>query len=425
MYVTYSDYLVLKEVVTATGKLFRKEKDTVLRNAARLTGVKGTDNTNGNLTDLYETQWRIIYGAKQSEIPSVPADMSAATYTHMAPKTLVHPLVADTGKYALWVAATKVEADAKAAWDAAKVLYDAQKAARIRQEAVKAKAVAELAAIKTVQGPLGSATVLTGTGGVLKTAKEVKVITAKAVVDATALTVAEKLKYDTALGNSNTAKTAALTIAAYSAIKVARDLVDTAVLATVKAIADDSAARGILAGKLVIKVAKDVLVAKALTTCKNTKYDAYKATLSTAVADRNKKLASIKVLLDTKDKAKVAAGATGARCNKGLSQGNGSARGAKPCTAETDCCGAAKGPVLGATAKGYWKDAPVMTIETCQPKANKTYKYAPPRAPMQVTDPAAAANAATQQDWPFVCIGGASKLAAAASALATAAYMMA
>jgi len=64
MYVTYSDYLVLKEVVTATGKLFRKEKDTVLRNAARLTGVKGTDNTNGNLTDLYETQWRIIYGAK-------------------------------------------------------------------------------------------------------------------------------------------------------------------------------------------------------------------------------------------------------------------------------------------------------------------------------------------------------------------------
>merc|ERR1712127_375909 len=197
-----------------------------------------------------------------------------------------------------------------------------------------------------------------------------------------------------------------------------------AVAATKKAIADDEAARVKKATELKIKVAKDVLVAAALTTCKNTKYDAYKATLSTAVADRNKKLASIKTLLDTKDKAKVAAGATGARCNKGLTQGNGAARGAKPCTAETDCCGAAKGPVLAATAAGYWKDAPVMTIETCQPKANKTYKYAPPRAPMQVTDPAAAANASTQQDWPFVCIGGASKLAAA-SALATAAYMMA
>jgi hypothetical protein len=282
-----------------------------------------------------------------------------------------------------------------------------------------------LVAIKVIQGPAGTPTATTGTGAVLTAAKAAKVITAKAVTDANGLTVAEKAKYDTAVGNSNTAKTAALTIAAYTAIKTARDLVDTAVAATLKAIADDKAARLILAGKLSIKVAKDVLVAKALTTCKNTKYDAYKATLSTAVADRNKKLASIKTLLDTKDKAKVAAGATGARCNKGLTQGNGAARAAKPCTAETDCCGAAKGPVLATTAKGYWKDAPVMTIETCQPKANKTYKYAPPRAPMQDTDPAAAANAATQQDWPFVCIGGASKLAAAASALATAAYMMA
>lgn len=150
MYVTYNNYLVLKEVVTPTGNLYRKEIDTVARNAARLTGVKGTDNTNGNLTDLYETQWRLIYGAKQSEIPVVPADMSANTYTHMAPKMVVMPAVADTGKYALWVAATAAEAAAKKAWDDAKVIYDAQKATRIRQEAVKSKADAELSAIKTV-----------------------------------------------------------------------------------------------------------------------------------------------------------------------------------------------------------------------------------------------------------------------------------
>lgn len=377
MYVTYNNYLVLKEVVTATGNLYRKEIDTVARNAARLTGVKGTDNTNGNLTDLYETQWRIIYGAKQSEIPVVPADMSANTYTHMAPKMVVMPAVADTGKYALWVAATAAEAAAKKAWDDAKVIYDAQKATRIRQEAVKSKADAELSAIKIVQE-----TNVTGTGA-KKTAEDTaKGITAKAVTDAAAASKTAKDAYDTAKSNSDTAKAASTTKTAYAAIKTARDLSNTAVGVTVKAIADDKTARGVLAGKLQIKLAKDGLVAKALTACKNAKYDAYKKTLSTAVADRDTKLASIKTLLDKKDKAVVAAGATGARCNKGLTQGNGSARAAKPCTAETDCCGAAKGPVLATTAAGYWKDAPVMTIETCQPKANKTYKYAPPRAPM-------------------------------------------
>jgi hypothetical protein len=124
-----------------------------------------------------------------------------------------------------------------------------------------------LVAIKVIQGPAGTPTATTGTGAVLTAAKAAKVITAKAVTDANGLTVAEKAKYDTAVGNSNTAKTAALTIAAYTAIKTARDLVDTAVAATLKAIADDKAARLILAGKLTIKVAKDVLVATALTTC--------------------------------------------------------------------------------------------------------------------------------------------------------------
>jgi hypothetical protein len=44
---------------------------------------------------------------------------------------------------------------------------------------------------------------------------------------------------------------------------------------------------------------------------------------------------------------------------------------------------------------------------------------------MQESDPADAANKAAQQSWPFACIAGASKLAAAATALATTAYMMA
>jgi hypothetical protein len=258
---------------------------------------------------------------------------------------------------------------------------------------------------------LGKTTLLTGTA-----ALEAAAILATGV---------EKGKFDAAVILSNAAKIDAATVTAYANIKTARDLADSAVAATILALKNDKDARSKRALVFKVKVDKDVLLAKALTLCKNTKYDAYKVTLSTAVSDRKKKLATIKTLLETKDTAKVAAGATGARCNKGLSQGNGKARAAKPCTAETDCCGAAKGPTLAAGAAGYWADAPVMTIETCQPKANKTYKYAPPRAPMQTTDPAAAANAATQQDWPFVCIGGASKLAAAASALATAAYMMA
>jgi hypothetical protein len=59
-----------------------------------------------------------------------------------------------------------------------------------------------------------------------------------------------------------------------------------------------------------------------------------------------------------------------------------------------------------------------MTIETCQSSDTTTYSYVPPRGPMETTAPAA-------DTFPFVCIEGAQKLAAAASALATAVYMLA
>jgi len=64
-----------------------------------------------------------------------------------------------------------------------------------------------------------------------------------------------------------------------------------------------------------------------------------------------------------------------------------------------------------------------MTIETCQAKTATTYAYYPPRAPMATVDPTTVA--ANKREWPFACIAGASNLAAAATALATAAYMMA
>lgn len=59
-----------------------------------------------------------------------------------------------------------------------------------------------------------------------------------------------------------------------------------------------------------------------------------------------------------------------------------------------------------------------MTIEVCQPTAATTYAYQPPRAPLATAFP-------TKVNWPFACIGGAQHLAAAATAVAGAFYMMA
>jgi len=60
----------------------------------------------------------------------------------------------------------------------------------------------------------------------------------------------------------------------------------------------------------------------------------------------------------------------------------------------------------------------MMTIETCQTEDTTEFDWAPPRAPMATAAPTASA-------FPFTCIQGAQKLAAAASALAAAVYMLA
>jgi len=60
----------------------------------------------------------------------------------------------------------------------------------------------------------------------------------------------------------------------------------------------------------------------------------------------------------------------------------------------------------------------VMTIETCQAEATTEVQWGPARAPMATAMPAT-------DPYPFTCIDGAQKLAAAASALAAAVYMLA
>lgn len=59
-----------------------------------------------------------------------------------------------------------------------------------------------------------------------------------------------------------------------------------------------------------------------------------------------------------------------------------------------------------------------MTVETCQNDSETTYTYVAPRGPMETTMP-------TGTSYPFECIDGAQKLAAATSALAAAVYMLA
>lgn len=64
------------------------------------------------------------------------------------------------------------------------------------------------------------------------------------------------------------------------------------------------------------------------------------------------------------------------------------------------------------------KDAAWRTIETCQLATATSYMYQPARAPMALTMP-------TKVSVGFACIQGAKTLAAAASAVAAAVYMLA
>jgi len=144
----------------------------------------------------------------------------------------------------------------------------------------------------------------------------------------------------------------------------------------------------------------------AIVACKEAAYDTYAAALAAAQAARAKNISDIEKLVDAQ--VKPAPGTANARCEKAMSNGTFRPRRDEKTCAEGLCCGAAKIPVGKA----------VMIIETCQTKTATTYSYAKPRAPMATSMP-------TGTDYPFTCIEGAKKLAAAASALAAAVYMLA
>lgn len=146
----------------------------------------------------------------------------------------------------------------------------------------------------------------------------------------------------------------------------------------------------------------------AIVECKVENYDAYTETLQLAQQQREDDLDDILALVTEAEEDEPAAGAAGSRCEKALSNGTfRPQRGEGTCN-EGLCCGAARIP----------QGNVMMTIETCQAEGTTEYSYVAPREPMATTAPAA-----VKVD--FVCIEGAKKLAAAASALATAVYMLA
>lgn len=154
---------------------------------------------------------------------------------------------------------------------------------------------------------------------------------------------------------------------------------------------------------------------KAQQACRSAAFKDYQAALAAALKKRGEDLDAIKKLIAANKAAEPAAGAVGSRCEKALSNGTfRPARTEVDCGGEGTCCGAARVWMdSGSTADAGWR-----TIETCGTTEQATYDYQPPRAPMATTMPATLSV-------PFTCIEGAKKLAAAASAVAAAVYMLA
>jgi len=109
---SYKAYLQLKTTCQKVGKSFLTQIVAVDQATKRVTGVRGTDITNDNLTEMYEDKWTAIFG----EVPAVPVSLDATNpYKSLVP---ADASVTGTGQYPLWMqakAATKVAADAHAA----------------------------------------------------------------------------------------------------------------------------------------------------------------------------------------------------------------------------------------------------------------------------------------------------------------------
>jgi len=375
--------------------------------------------------DVYTARWAQYNGTKGTHIT---ADSTRALW--VAGDALVTKVKANGGVsglkevYDLQVAATKIVYDIyktkEATFKAAVIELAAQKALAAQAVTDAGTAATALAAVKKTTGDKDNLTYKGGKDGKTDTDTVFNLDAKATKASGTATTTYNDAKkaYDAAKKLATEKKAAAK--ATVTAITELRTAATKAATATTTAADDAAKARVIVdaatTGKQAVVDAAVKTLAEKVLACKEKKWDTYKSNLTKAEAQRDTDITAIKKLL--KDRADAApkyvkgAGAKGARCEKAMTAGSmGPRRGAQTCTAETDCCGAAK--KLDATT------GLLMTVEVCWPKTEKKYKYQPPRAPMQLKMPA------TEDDWTFACIEGAQKLVAASAALATAAYMMA
>jgi hypothetical protein len=111
---SYKTYLQFKTTCQKVGKTYLNEIVNVTRTTARVSGTRGTDITNSNLTEMYEDQWTVVYG----EVPAVLATINVASpYVSLAP---VDANTTGTGVYSLYLQAKAATATASAAHATAK-----------------------------------------------------------------------------------------------------------------------------------------------------------------------------------------------------------------------------------------------------------------------------------------------------------------
>lgn len=79
---SYKNYLRYKTTCQKVGKSYLSAIDDVARTKARVSGVRGTDITHKNLTEMYEDEWTKVYG----EVPAVLALLDTTNpYLSLAP----------------------------------------------------------------------------------------------------------------------------------------------------------------------------------------------------------------------------------------------------------------------------------------------------------------------------------------------------
>jgi hypothetical protein len=197
-------------------------------------------------------------------------------------------------------------------------------------------------------------------------------------------------------------------IAEQKAVVTARGLATEANTKVKDAIKAEADKRDELDKEKVVCAGLEVKVQEALEVFESKQYVNFRKTFQDATGKRGENLATIKTLIDKREKDALAkkpgSGKAGARCERPRS--NGDARGRVACEADL-CCGAAS-KLIGQTE---------VTIETCQKLDATKYSYQPPRGAMGLAMPAV-------ESWDFVCIAGAQRVLAAAAAAAAAGLMM-